>query len=145
MNETSRVRAVYPRFSAVQQPDLYQYRPQAGWRWVQRVCFWLLAKIGAYATTMCKSAEIHIDGAKLSVGLVSRHLSEVRHMGFTPSRLLIGAEDYAELMGDKAVQQALRFHSPLDIRSRDFQIFGIDVTIVPWMRGLLVVPAEMLS
>ncbi len=54
-----------------------------------------------------------------------------------PKTLLIGAEDYAELMHEVVSSQEFRFNAEYWYTN---QPFGLNVRVIPWMRGILVMP-----
>lgn len=137
-----RVFAVFPRLSFVSSSTRFEYKPAKGWRLLQRLCFWLLAKIGAFACETIQTESITLDDKRLSMQLIEKHIREVNRLMHEPTRLVMGAEDWSELMGDPVLTGALRFSAPVDLREGPTRIFGIDVTILPWMRGLVVLPKE---
>lgn len=140
----NRVIAVYPRLAPRACLQKYTYSPARGWKWLQRLCFRLLDKIGAHDIEMVTIKHVSLDSDRLSVALLQKHSHEVQRLMYEPGRMLIGAEDWAVLMGDPVLDSVVRFNAPVDIRSNYFRICGIDVTIIPWMRGLVVIPKRFL-
>ena len=64
----------------------------------------------------------------------------MREFNYHPSRLLIGAEDFEELMHEKEISESMTFRA----NYYDHQeIVGLKVTVIPWMRGVLVLPKEL--
>lgn len=57
--------------------------------------------------------------------------------GHEPRELLIGAEDFAELMGSVPFESAAMFRAEY---GREQQIMGLTIRVVPWMRGMVVMP-----
>ena len=53
--------------------------------------------------------------------------------------LLIGAEDYAELMHEVASTQIFSFKSEYGYGEK---ILGMKIKVIPWMRGCLVMPSD---
>lgn len=113
--------------------------------WLQRLCFRILAKLEAYDTyPEIKYETITID----KKGFIERFLAQqqalIRDFGVGYNerfKLLIGARDYQELMGSPDIRQMLTFVTEGDIRSsRGRQIMSMEVTIVPWMTGTVVLP-----
>ena len=54
------------------------------------------------------------------------------------SQLLIGAEEFESLMNEPAINQAFSFQAQYN-RGR-YAVCGLQVTVIPWMRGMLVMP-----
>ena len=51
-----------------------------------------------------------------------------------PVRLLIGADDFQELMGSPRIQEIMRFTAPIGFGR---EILGLKVEVIPWMRGMV--------
>ena len=60
------------------------------------------------------------------------------HLSREPKTLLIGAEDYEQIMNCPQINQRLRFDTSYMFGNR--QIIGLTVEIIPWMRGMVVMP-----
>lgn len=61
-----------------------------------------------------------------------------------PKRLLVGAEDFAQMMRHPDVgRQAFQFEAEYSMgggaKNRP-RICGLEVEVIPWMRGILVMP-----
>ena len=135
--------AVFPRTQAGFSTTKYEYSPRSGWKAVQRLCFWLLGRIGAFSHEAISVQSITLDAKRLSAALISNHLTEVHRLMSTPARIVLGAEDWHDLMGDPNIQSAVRFQAPVDLRKPGHEsLLGVDVTIIPWMRGLVILPKE---
>jgi len=52
-------------------------------------------------------------------------------------RLVIGSEDYFELMSEPAIHQHFNFRAEVGMHRR---LMGLTVEVVPWMRGAVVMP-----
>jgi hypothetical protein len=134
--------ATFPRYGPVGSAR-FTYRPALGWRMLQRACFAILRRIGAFVLETDKVSEISLDAARLSVGLIANYRREVERLMYTPARLVVGAEQWHELMGDPLLNQAVRFSAPVDLRAAGRpRLMGLDVTIVPWFDGVVILPLE---
>ena len=67
-----------------------------------------------------------------------RELVETFHR--EPTTLFIGGEDYEKLMNSPAVKQMFTVHATYNYGRRE--IYGLTVRVIPWMRGILVMPEE---
>jgi hypothetical protein len=54
-----------------------------------------------------------------------------------PKRLLIGSEDFSELMNSDEVRNVMMFNASYNYGR---EICGLQVEVIPWMRGILVMP-----
>ena len=119
--------------------DRYEFRVDRSAHWLQRLCFWILGKLGAYA-------DLH------TVTIERRHVREApsratpepaeRIQPPVPTQLLIGSEDYAGLMSESLSHQMFDFDSRYFMGNGDLEptVHGLKVRVIPWMRGLLVMP-----
>lgn len=64
---------------------------------------------------------------------------EVFEYGVEPRRCIMGASDFEKLMGLKGVERYLSFDTSYRVnRPPDFM--GLRVEVVPWMKGVLLLP-----
>jgi hypothetical protein len=127
-------------------PTKYEFRVDGGAHWLQRLCFWVLGKLGAFADLHTIRVERHIvgrHGDSFMWRLVNQKLSLLRE-GYSPAEILVGAEDYAQLMDECSTSE-----QPFAFDTRYFSaemgqktIHGLRVRVIPWMRGILVLPRE---
>ena len=126
--------------------DVFQYRHQHGWygwerRGLQKLCFWILTKLGAFYVEDIKQSKITrhvINPNKFMEKLYQQHRSLFQHFDCNADMVLIGAEDYAQLM-EEAITLRHMFSFTWDYY-RDRRIMGMKIHVIPWMRGILVVP-----
>jgi len=111
-----------------------RYAPR-GWldmlRW--KIVTWLGGE-NPYDTV--KVTRIPIDAEKFmeKVWLQKRYLFEAFNQ--RPQTLLIGAEDYEEMMSSPEITQSFVFEASYNFGER--QIQGLTVKVIPWMRGAVV-------
>lgn len=120
-------------------PDRFSFRKDRPYKWLQRICFSVLAKIGCSAMDETVRVERHvIDGDDFMGCLLKQNSTLHEFLGDRPTRLLMGAEDYAEVMNEKhPANVEFRFQSRY---GKDGQLYGMSIIVIPWMRGLLVMP-----
>jgi hypothetical protein len=123
--------------------DAFELRRDKKYVWVQRACFWVLKKIGAYYIKHTISySRIPIEPDKFMEKLFKQRV-ELEDIYYTrPSQLFIGAQDYEELMGSPEIRQMLQFNAQYWVKEEGYrpEIMGLSVTIIPWMKGILVMP-----
>jgi hypothetical protein len=122
--------------------DAWSLRQDFRWKWMERLARWLIRKIGVNARHPVVEVErIVIDPADIMTKLFQQR-GELLKMGHDPKRLLIGSEDFAELMNRKEA------HYHFSVGCEYFKgdgrggrrVMDLEVEIVPWMRGILVMP-----
>lgn len=102
--------------------------------WLQRLCFIVLRKLGAFSHGETITVERRIvDCDKFMDAILIQMRSIEEFFNRRAQRILIGAEDYAALMHE---EMASFYYTG----RREF--LGMKVQVVPWMKGVLVMPAE---
>jgi len=121
--------------------DVWSLRPDFRWRWMSKFAGWLIRKIGVNARDQVVEVQrLVIDPPAIMQKLFEQH-SAMLDMGYEPKRLLIGSEDFAELMR----QPEMHHHFTIDAEyykgGRDGRrVLGLTIEVIPWMRGILVMP-----
>jgi hypothetical protein len=116
--------------------DRLAYRNKHWWdglRW------WLVGLLGGENPNVSvKVTRIPIDEKEFMARLWKqrRHLFDRFHR--EPKTLLIGAEDYEEMMDSPTIRQALRFEAEYNYGAHE--VYGLKVMVIPWMRGAVVMP-----
>lgn len=119
-------------------PDAYMVRKDGRLVWLQRVCAWLLSKLGKHAIEREVTLERHVIDSDDFMQRVFQQCDDiVRLFNREPKNLLVGTEDFAEIMGAAQASQPFTFQSEYWHRGK---IFGLTVQVVPWMKGILVMP-----
>lgn len=129
----------------------YEYCPQRGWKWLQRVCLWTLKKIGAHSMGMMPHFERKvIDRDKFVAKLYAQQRAVFDLMVNRPGTLLIGAEDFHEAMDQPEMKNIFQFSASVQMGRVDdrgqphYSIMGMRVIVVPWMRGMVPIPDDLL-
>lgn len=118
--------------------DAFQYRKDRPARWLQKACFFVLRKLRAFSVGETVTIERHtIDAGTFMDRLFDQRESVTQLLGRRPTQLLIGAEDYAELMREAEATKMLSFRVQYHYNS---EILDMTVRVIPWMRGCLVLP-----
>lgn len=125
-------------------PDAYRIEPTGRWRYFHRAAWWLLRKTGAVTkhqewATEYRRVSFDTDRAMERIFKARSHLFMGRRE--RPAKVLIGAEDMAELMQDAAFTDAAQYGRGISFTSHMWfnrEVFGLPVAVVPHMRGVLV-------
>ncbi len=117
-----------------------------GWErnWIQRFCFWYLKRIGAFYNEPMEKEVVYktfqVDTGKFADRVINQMHVLDEYWRMKPKHLLIGVEDYSEIM-KQSVDQPFNFNIEYCIGSRK-SLFGLTVHVIPWMKGILVMPNE---
>jgi hypothetical protein len=130
--------AIQPTTIRFDRPDAFALRLDQKWPWLQRVCIAILRKLGAYDIgETVKIERSTIDAPTFMERLFKQQSNITQFFNVRPTRLLIGSEDYAELMREAVTTGQFNFRAEYGIGR---EICGLKVEVVPWMRGVLVLP-----
>lgn len=120
--------------------DAFALREDRGFVWLQKLAIFVLAKLGCQLVEdRVEVQRVVLDGRTFVERILKQRAELERHFNKRAVSLLIGAEDYADLMGSPEITQMLTFRAD-DAYMYRGEFMGLTVTIVPWMRGLLVMP-----
>jgi hypothetical protein len=128
--------------------EKFQFNKRAGWHWLQRLCFFVLDKIGANGEEtveiFTRTSQQNDDILKSLLGQEDGWLRQIRHQ---ECRIYMGPDGYADLM---MLVRAMDMR-PLCIGDARIEIgmdrhertwHNIPITVVPWMMGVVLVPAD---
>lgn len=128
--------------------DAFSYQPSRGLKWLQRACFWVLRRIGCYHVSNFSTYRRIVVDRAASVHEIMRQQANLRSsLGTGGEVLLIGAEDWKEIL-----QSEPMFFSPMAFNGHyyvprypgDAERKELRVCVIPWMRGMVLVPREAL-
>ena len=118
--------------------EAFQFRKDRPARWLQKACFFVLRKLRAHYLEKTISIERHAIDASTFIDRLFKQMDGIQgSFNRTPAKLLIGAEDYANLMHEMVATQPFSFSAEYGYRR---EILGLEVQVIPWMRGCLVMP-----
>lgn len=119
--------------------DRYEFKPkgrlQSLQRWAWKFLHWRKAMEQAWDERITYTRHV-IDTQSVVERLIQQR-SALFDYGAEPKELLIGSQDFAELMGAPEIRQALDFQAEYMSGRR---VMGLRVCVIPWMRGMLVMP-----
>lgn len=120
--------------------DAFELRKDRPAIWLQRACIWVLRKLGCFACTEYieyQRHEIGRNGRTFMERLMEQRDAIYGTFNRDPTRLLIGAEQYAEIMREKASTAYFDFDAEYMKDGRYPRIMGLHVEVIPWMRGIV--------
>ena len=140
------------KISVYELVDAYTFRKDRPWHWLQKLCLFTLRKLKAFHFGKTLSVERHeIDPKNFMERLWKQKTELHSYFDMRPTVLLIGAEDYAEMMQDKLVNQSMSFQAEYRFSSRNREghtksmVLNMTVHVIPWMRGCVPLTAEYLK
>jgi hypothetical protein len=120
--------------------DAFELREDRPALWLQRVCLWVLRKLGCFACKETIDYQRHVFGDKgrdFMSRLWERKDALWGSFEREPTRLLIGAEQYAEMMRETASSAYFEFNAEYMKGGRHPKVMGLHVEVIPWMCGML--------
>jgi hypothetical protein len=120
--------------------DAFSFRKDRPFHLLQRLCCWVMRKLMAFDIGENISYTKHIIDTRSFIDRLFKQQDHIKgHFNRRPTRLLIGAEDFAALMGTEEIRQMLTFRAEYGYNK---EIMGLMVEVIPWMRGILVMPEK---
>ena len=134
----------YTEFKTVTDSNAFAIREDRPHLWLQKVCCWVLGRLGAYRRDTQTKIEYRVIDADSFITRIAKQRESVFELtNREPRELLIGAQDYAELMHETVSTQMFSFDAAYMRDERgDRTVMGLRVRVIPWMRGVLVVPND---
>ncbi|MFA6213514.1 MAG: hypothetical protein WC714_29020 [Candidatus Obscuribacterales bacterium] len=121
--------------------DAFQLRTDRPALWLQKVCFFILKKLNAFYIGESVTIERHVLDGRTFIDRLFLQQEEIKQFfNMEPKKLLIGAEDYANLMQEVVATQRFNFNAEYGYGRT---IMGLTVEVIPWMRGCLVMPNKI--
>lgn len=129
-----------PARSCAWASDKYEYLPDRGWKWLQRLAIGVLRWLGCYSQIETTDYKTHMVRPNDFIQAICEQRRELMSLyRLEGERLLIGSEEYFDLMKqqDQRMYDSFSFTAQYSYAK---QIMGMKVTVVPWMKGILVMP-----
>ena len=113
--------------------DGFQPRKDKRQYLLQKMLCWILDKMGAYyISTIAEYERITIKPLDF-IETIFEQIAEVENrFDIRPTKMLIGATNFEELMNSIKIQSGFTFQTEY-LHNR--QLVGLDVEIIPWMKG----------
>lgn len=121
-------------------PDAYTFKPNGRLQWFQKLLWKYLLNAGtiklSYSEVITTTRHT-LDSKKFMDALYLQKSYLFAEFGRRGDTLLIGAEDYAKVLGGSNILEC-EFSFDSKYRRGD-RIVDLDVKVIPWMRGFVVV------
>lgn len=107
-------------------------------RWRDSPRWWLVKLLGgANPYETLKVVRIPIDAKDFMGKLYAQRRELFEQFNREPKELLIGGEDYEEMMNCKGINRMFSFDGSYN---KGRSVMGLRIKVIPWMRGALVMP-----
>lgn len=108
-------------------------------KWWDRPRWWLVRALGGTCPMdTVKVVRVPVNGKDFMTRLWKQKRALVESFRREPTTLLIGGEDYQELMGSPAVRESFLVNASFNYGRNE--IYGLTVKVIPWMKGMVVMP-----
>lgn len=126
--------------------DGFEFRKDKKYHLVQKLCFWVLKRIGAfYISHRVDIKTVEIDPKKIMSQQIMEQINwHRRYTGKEPETIVMGSKNFAELMNQK--DQCMAFEHPMsraycfaDNDRDDGKWYGIKIKVVPHIDGVFTI------
>lgn len=118
--------------------DTYAVRLDKPYAWLQRICCWVLGKLGAHAQHKQETIKTSTFDPNAVMDRVIQQYGDVFEVyDIRPTKLFIGADDFRSLMHEVHVGYPFTFAAEYTCSKT---IFNMEVHVIPWMSGVVVLP-----
>lgn len=118
--------------------DAFSLKPENGWVWLQRLCFWVLRKLRCYYNEPSVEVTRHVVSPDDFMERFFQQCDALDVLRSRPEAILMGAEDYRDLMHSPLACEAFSFDAQYNSPGR---IHGVTVIVLPTVRGMAVLPS----
>lgn len=121
-------------------PDAYRLNASGRFAFLSRWLWAALDKLGALKTADDKRKVVsthRFDADSVVENIFKQKHEAMRDFDAKPYLILIGCEDFNELIGAGDFRQMMTFRSERALRF-DAEFIGVDVMVVPWISGVVV-------
>ena len=129
---------MHTSWKTVIREDRFCYSPNRRYPWLQRWCIDILRWLHCQAfDEVATITRVRPDPGRFVDTLFKQRSALLEQYHHEGEFLLVGADDYAEIMGDPVIHHTLRFDAQY-MNGRE--LFGLRVVVLPYMKGILVLP-----
>jgi hypothetical protein len=127
---------------AIIEPDRFEFRADRKLWWLQKAAIWVLRKLRCNSYREAVSFEyIDIDKGELIENVMTQIRAFWQDRRKAPTSVLVGARQLREWMHTPMARDMMNVNCQYySVEGGVKQICGLNVTIVPWMDGVLVMP-----
>ena len=139
---------LHPRAPFEFEEQRYNFRSDRKHQWLQKACFWILEKLRCQSIMHEIEYERHtVDTEDFIDQLIEQCGILDNCYGEHPKKVLVGSKVYQEITGNLHICEKLHFERGIRMKklmpNGRFPVeyfMGLEVIVVPWMEGVLVMP-----
>ncbi len=118
--------------------DTFEFRRDKKYHWLQRLLFKILATLECHSMGEKVAYDCHeFNTDDLIDNLLKQKCGILEMYDMHGSKLLMGPKEFTELTNLPLIRQTCEFTCDYH---KGRQIYGLNIRIIPWMVGILVVP-----
>jgi hypothetical protein len=127
----------------IEHKNAFEYNKNLGINWLQKLCFWYLKKIKAFHYSEVIDVHTVTPNQQQKIfDLVRDQINSCyRLTGKSATTLYIGLDDIHDVLDDASIKWYAQFpiKSRVSFNGEYPNIMGLNVVVIPWMNGVLVV------
>lgn len=117
--------------------EAYKYNKNLKFKWLQKLCCYILKKIGAfYFEEKIEFEQIIFDNNDIIENIFTQEENIINTFNENPRVILIGSKDFSKLMDIPEIRHCLS----IDFKHFNGLYSGLNIKVIPWMKGMLVLP-----
>lgn len=122
--------------------DAFAYRPERGWRWLQRLCLWVLRWLSCYY----ERKEVKMKYVTLRTDKILELVRETKLVAWRrhlePRYLIVGQRQFYELIHESEEEgDYTYFRASLPNMGHEHHTaYGLEIIRVPWFDGVVLLP-----
>ncbi len=120
--------------------DAFSFNRHAKHHWLQRLCLGTLRRLGCFANkTETVTRYLEPSGDTIMKKLQEQQREVFKLLNRDATHIYMGQEDFETLVSQQTSGNHV-IRVPGDVHTGRYEVFGVEVIMVPWMRGILVAP-----
>lgn len=139
--------AIKKEMKSIDLYDTFKFNPKKKYKWLQKLCLNTLYKLGCYTSIIDTNiTTIQITPKKFIEELLRQQHQIMKLCNYRPEKVYMGQHDFYTISGEiynDTYPMTININYDKGVKTKDdYVIYGLRVTIIPWMEGILVVPPE---
>jgi hypothetical protein len=117
--------------------DKWKFTPAKRWAWLHRAAWWFLSKTNGISNAIDSKTtykEVVINRKRIT-DRIMQAIDELHIANIRPAEVFMGPEEFDEAMHE--MRDSYSFSVQMGFNR---ELFGLLITIIPWMRGIVIVP-----
>lgn len=126
------------QFKNVLNKNKFVLKPDAGWLWLQKLCFWILNKLECWGYDSVESLvyKKHVNLEEIQDEILSQ-VNSIMRKGYEVDFIILGNQEYNDL------SSYCHSFTPFYYTEDEYKLptfKGYEIRLINWFKGVLVVP-----